>query len=226
VHMIALVNGVRIHYETVGAGPPVILLHGNGEDHSIFDRLAEELGGRHKVFLLDTRGHGKSEKVGSFHYSDMAEDVVAFIGELGIERPAVYGFSDGGIVGLMVASRHPGILSGLVASGVNLTPRDLKASFRLMVRLANVFKRDPLLRLMLDEPDITDGDLAKIGVPVLITVAERDIIPVSHAERIAGSIPGGRLAVVLGEDHGSYVIHSDKLFPLIADFIAGSFQQK
>jgi pimeloyl-ACP methyl ester carboxylesterase len=53
----------------------------------------------------------------------------------------------------------------------------------------------------------------------MITVAEKDIIHVSHAEHIADSIPGGSLLVVPKEGHSSYVIRSDKLFPLISDFI-------
>ncbi|MCL2032573.1 MAG: alpha/beta hydrolase [Methanomassiliicoccaceae archaeon] len=217
--MKALANGVTIYYETEGDGPPVILLHGNGEDHRIFDRLTEKLKKDRKVFLVDTRGHGQSEKVDSFHYSDMEEDVAAFIRELDIVRPILYGFSDGGIVGLMLAAKYPGMLSGLIASGVNLTPRDLKTSFRLMIRLQNLFKRDPLLKLMLEEPNITDKELERIDVPVLITVAEKDIVPVSHAEHVAGRIRDSRLIVVPKEDHASYVVHSDKLFPLISDFI-------
>ena len=216
------VNGINIHYEAAGEGPPVILLHGNGEDHTIFDRLTEELKTGHKVFLIDTRGHGKSDKVDSFHYSDMVEDVASFITELGIGRPMLYGFSDGGIVGLMLAARYPGMLSGLIASGVNLSPKDLKRKFRLLIRMQNLFKKDPLLKLMLEEPDITDNDLRSIDVPVLITVGEKDIVPVSHAEHIAGTIPDCRLTVVPKEGHASYVVRSDKLFPLISDFIEGT----
>lgn len=213
------VNGIDICFEAEGEGPPVILLHGNGEDHRIFGRLAEDLKKRYRVFLIDTRGHGGSGKADSFHYADMAEDVAGFIRELGIVKPVLYGFSDGGIVGLILASKYPELLSGLIASGVNLTPKDLKRSFRLTIRLQNVLKRSPLLQLMLSEPNITDDDLKRIEVPVMITVAERDIVPVSHAEHIAGMIPGGCLTVVPKEDHSSYVVDSDKLFPLISEFL-------
>lgn len=213
------VNGIDIHYVSEGEGMPILLLHGNGEDHSIFDRLIEDLKKDRKVFTIDTRGHGESEKVDSFRYSDMVEDVAAFIAELGIERPVLYGFSDGGIVGLMLASKYPDMLSGLIASGANLTPKDLRPSFRVMTRVKNAFKKDPLLELMLNEPSITDDDLERIKIPVLITVAEKDIVSVSHAEHIAGKIPRGSMTVVPKEDHGSYIVHSEKLFPLISDFI-------
>ena len=213
------VNGIDIHYEVGGEGRPIILLHGNGEDHTIFDKLVGVLAKEHKVFSLDTRGHGKSGKVDSFHYSDMVEDVAAFIKELDIEKPVLYGFSDGGIVGLMLASKYPELLSGLVASGVNLTPKDLKGTVRFLMRLVYVFKKSPLFKLMLDEPRITDGDLEKITAPVLITIAQRDLVPLGHAEHIFKKIPNCRLAVLPKENHCSYVIHSDKLFPLISDFL-------
>jgi pimeloyl-ACP methyl ester carboxylesterase len=147
------------------------------------------------------------------------EDVAAFVREFRIYKPLVYGFSDGGVVGLMLAAKYPDLLSGLIASGVNLTPKDLKLRFRAMVRTQHIFKRDPMIKLMLDEPNITDEDLQKIKIPVLITVAEKDIISVSHAETVAKKISAGSLLIVPKEDHGSYIIHSEKLFPLISDFV-------
>ncbi len=221
-HMRVSVNGIGINYEAEGEGPPIILLHGNGEDHTIFDRLVSELKKEYRVFSIDTRGHGGSERVPVYHYSDMVEDVAAFISELGIEKPILYGFSDGGIVGLMLASRYPGMLSGLIASGANLSPKDLKLSFRLPMRLKYMYKKHPFIELMLKEPNITEEDLRRIDVPVLITIAENDIIPLSHAERMRRAIPDCRLVPVAGEDHSSYIVHSDKLFPLISDFIEGT----
>lgn len=218
-------NGIDIYYEEEGEGLPILLLHGNGEDHTIFDRLVWYLQEDHKVFSIDTRGHGKSGKVESFHYSDMAEDVAALITELGIKRPILYGFSDGGIVGLMLAAKYPDMLSGLIASGPNLTPKDVKLSARLPMRLVNVFKRDPLVELMIREPNITDADLLKIRVPVLITIGENDIITASRAEHIAEKVSDGRAIVVPGESHSSYIVHSDKLFPLITGFIKQVFSE-
>ena len=217
--MITHVNGVDIYYEVDGDGPPIILLHGNGEDHTIFDRLSDDLKDHYKVFLIDSRGHGKSGKVSCFHYSDMVEDVVAFIKYLKIEKPIIYGFSDGGIVGLMLASEYPDLLSGLIASGPNLTPKDLILRERLPMRIVNIFKRNPMVKMMITEPNITDGDLQKIDIPVLITVAENDIITISHAKHIADTVRNGSVIIVPYEDHSSYIVHSDRLFPLISDFI-------
>lgn len=56
------VNGVRLHYEKSGAGPPVVLLHGNGESGEIFDKLTPALSITRTVYTLDSRCHGQSEK--------------------------------------------------------------------------------------------------------------------------------------------------------------------
>ena len=98
--MLIHVNGIDLYYEKTGDGRPLVMSHCNSMDHKIFRRAARVLGERFTVYLVDSRGHGKSTKVKTLHYTDMAEDMAAFITALGLEKPVFYGFSDGGIVGL------------------------------------------------------------------------------------------------------------------------------
>ena len=77
--MIAEVNGVRLFYEQYGSGSPLILVHGNGEDHTIFDEAVEMLSCRYTCYAVDSRGHGRSVYRGAFHYRDMAADYLAFM---------------------------------------------------------------------------------------------------------------------------------------------------
>ena len=124
-------NGVSIYYEVRGKkGPALIMLHGNGEDHTIFDRAVDYLEQALTVYLVDTRGHGESSPVREYHYQDMVDDLSEFIRKLKLERPAVCGFSDGAIVGLMFASQNPGVLSHLIACGANTSPETL-GGFRM-----------------------------------------------------------------------------------------------
>ena len=76
---------VRIHYECLGQGPDLIMIHGNGEDLHLFDEASKELSNDFKVWLLDSRGHGESSSVDTYHYEDMSSDVTAFIRKLGLE---------------------------------------------------------------------------------------------------------------------------------------------
>lgn len=211
------VNGIDIFYEKMGEGEPLILLHGNGETHEIFEEAAERLAQRYTVYLPDTRGHGRSGKVEEYHYEDMARDVYCFIKVMGLERPTVYGFSDGGIVGLLLASQYPGLLKRLVVSGVNARPDDIKRPVLWLMKADYALRRKPLTKLMLTEPNITDEQLAAIDVPVEVTAGRRDMIKQSAMLDICRKIPHSTFTLFQGEDHGSYIIHSTK----IADYLLG-----
>lgn len=210
-------NGIDIFYEKMGEGEPLILLHGNGESHEIFEEAAEKLAERYTVYLPDTRGHGRSGKVSEYHYDAMARDVYCFIKVMGLEKPILYGFSDGGIVGLLVASQYPGLLKKLVVSGVNARPDDIKSPYLWWLKLQYVFTRNPLIGLMLTEPDITDEQLQAIDVPVEITAGSRDMIRQGAMLEICRNIPQSTFTLFKGETHGSYIVHSTK----IADYLMG-----
>lgn len=202
---------VTLSYEKTGTGNPVILLHGNGEDHGIFDRTAALLAERFTVYALDSRGHGKSSPVREYHYEDMAEDVFQFIVRLGLKTPAVYGFSDGGIVGLLLAVHHKHLLSRLVVSGANADPRGLKGSVRLSMALGYLFSRSPKVKMMLHEPHITREMLRSICTETVITAGEFDMVTQKHTEYLHDNIPGSTLKIFKKETHGSYIVHSEKI---------------
>ena len=91
-----------IYYEVVGEGFPIICLHGNGEDHHIFDDLKERLSLTYQLILIDSRYHGKSICQGELSYEQMVEDVKKVVDELHITAYDVIGFSDGAIVSLLL----------------------------------------------------------------------------------------------------------------------------
>ena len=213
-------NGQIIYYEKTGEGSPVILVHGNNETHKIFDALIPQLSKKHTVYAIDSRGHGLSASVDEFHYDDMANDMIAFIQALDLINLAFYGFSDGGIVGLLAASKCPAMFSALAVSGANLTPSGWKFFSRLSVRLHYIKKKSPLISLMLKEPHISKSDLGKITIPTLVLAGSKDIIKKSETKRIAASIPDSILKILPGETHSSYVVHSPKLFPILDEFFS------
>ncbi len=214
------INGLTLHYEVAGEGKPVVLLHGNGEDHSIFGLLTEQLmDAGYRVYALDSRGHGANEPLEEYHYADMAEDVYEFIRAMKLTKPALYGHSDGGIIGLMLEIRHPGTLGALAISGTNLSPRGLIPGFIEEYTAINREHPDPLVTLMLTEPEIEAGELHRIRIPVLVTAGEHDLILRSETEIITSSLPNARMVIVPGEDHGSYIIGSRIMGELLLDFL-------
>ena len=213
------VNGVNLYYEEYGEGKPILLIHGDSESLDIFDKLIPELSKEYKVYAIDMRCHGKSEKTKQISYDLLSEDIVAFINELNIEKPIIYGFSDGGIEALLIAYRYPNLLSRIIISGANINPDGINGIDKFMMRLSYFFRRDKRTKMMIKEPNITQEDLAKIVIPVNIIAGEYDAIREAHTRVIHKWINGSTLYIVPREDHGSYIIHSDKIYKILKQYI-------
>jgi pimeloyl-ACP methyl ester carboxylesterase len=213
------VNGITLYYEKTGQGKPIILLHGNGEDHTIFDVLKKQLSPNFTVYAIDSRDHGKSGKVKVLYYESMTEDVAAFIREMEIQFPILYGFSDGGIIGLLLAIKYPAILSKLIISGANTHPDGIKEFNTLLMNITYFFTRNRKYKLMLTQPNITKDELNTIVTPTLVLAGSKDIVRYEHTKDIACNIPEGILKIVKGGTHASYVVNSEKLYEVIEPFI-------
>lgn len=214
------VNSVRIFYEQSGKGSPVLLLHGNGGSHKTFEKLLPKLSKHHTVYAIDSRCHGNSQKDCPISYEAMADDVYAFIKELHLEKTMLYGFSDGGIVGLLLAAKHPDLLSRLAVSGVNISPFGLKPLKLVSYAVAYAAGRDKKIKMMLREPNIPTSALQAIQIPVLLLAGSNDLIKRGHLKLIASSLPHCSLNILQGETHGSYVHNADKLYPLLEGFFS------
>lgn len=215
-------NGVSLFYAVDGPsdGRPIVLVHGNGGSHHSLDSLSAGLQSRgYLVYGLDSRGQGANEALAEYHYKDMAEDVCQFIAAMGLERPVLFGHSDGGIIGLELELMHPGTVSALAAAGANIFPMGVGEQ-RLAAWKAEVDSTgSALTRMMVEEPQIDTMDLHSISVPVLITAGEDDVILEEHTRLIASHIPGSELVILDGEGHSSYIKHGTKMLDLLTDFL-------
>ena len=149
----------------------------------------------------------------------MAEDVAAFIVEMKLQNPMLYGFSDGGIIGLLLAIKYPALLSKLIISGANTHPNGTKTWFLLLVKFIYFFTRGERFKMVLTQPNITDAELQTIITPTLILAGSKDVVKDEHTRSIAGNIRGSILNVLNGESHASYAVHSSKLYEIIKAFI-------
>ncbi|MDR2179029.1 MAG: alpha/beta hydrolase [Synergistaceae bacterium] len=212
------VNGTMLFYEKNGTGSPIVLLHGNGEDHHIFDKLSVKLIKDFTVYAVDSRNHGQSGKTSDYSYNTMAEDIFGFIGALNLGRVGLIGFSDGAIVSLILAMNHGEKVSKMALLGVNLKPTDFTEESYQFVKDTYETTKDPLFKLMLEEPNIELDAVKGVKVPVLVIAAENDIYKPETFTNLVSALPDATLKIMGGHEHDSYIIGQDLLYPDFIEF--------
>ncbi len=203
---------IKLNYEEKGEGEVLILLHGNGEDHTGFKREIDYFGRKYRVIALDTRGHGLSERGEKpFTISQFADDLYDFMIEMNIEKANILGFSDGGNTALIFALRHPQMVSRLILNGANLFPsgcrkdvnRWIESEYKAALEKGDE-KTASLMRLMMDEPDLHPEDLSVLDMPTLVIAGTHDMILRSHTRLIAASIKRSTLVFIDGDHFIAY----------------------
>lgn len=237
------VDASGLHVADRGAGPVVLLLHGNGEDGASLAPVAADLARDHRVLSPDARGHGCSPRgSGPLTIARMADDAAAVLAAApagagarsggGAGAADVVGYSDGGNVGLVLALRHPGAVRSLVVYGANVDPGGLTPRTRAEVTATWLGQRarglvDPAARaraevtdLMVRQPRIPLRALARVRVPVLVAAGEHDVVRRAHTEAIAAALPAGECVIVPGADHGLPMSDPAAFVRLVRGFLA------
>jgi pimeloyl-ACP methyl ester carboxylesterase len=232
------IHDVDIYYEEHGHGFPLILLHGNGEDCSIFNQQVARFSPHFRVIAIDSRGHGRSTRqLESLSYKDMANDVVVLLDHLKIEKCHITGFSDGGIIALYLSMRIPERIEKMVLIGTNYNPSGIKLSCRagmflsrLSCSIANLFGSSEkwklkklLYTLMLKEPHISEKQLEQINIDTLIIVGEHDMVKSNHTGRLHQLLNNSRIAVFDNADHFIPEKKPELLNEEIEKFLTASF---
>src|SRR5437588_5702648 len=127
----AEVNGVKLYYETHGTGRSLILLHGGLGSGEMFGPVLPLLAERHQVIAVDLQGHGRTADIARpIDVRLMADDIGALIDHLGLDRPDLVGYSLGGGVALLTASKYPARVRRLVAASANIRPDAIYPAMR------------------------------------------------------------------------------------------------
>jgi pimeloyl-ACP methyl ester carboxylesterase len=237
-------GGVHTYYEVAGAGEPLVLLHGGFCTVETFGAQTPALAGQYRVYVPERRGHGRTPDVeGPITYENMAQDTIAFMEALGISSAHLVGWSDGAIVGLLVALHRPDLVRKLVLIGqavnhegatpevkrlmANFTQQDLPPMLReLYVSVSPdgpghfgvVF--DKMHQLLRTEPTIELAELEGVAAPTLILIADDDMVTIEHAAAMQRALPDAQLAVVPGTSHALPMEKPEIVNRLILDFLA------
>jgi pimeloyl-ACP methyl ester carboxylesterase len=236
---------VHTYYEVNGSGDPLILLHGGMCTAETFDGQTPALAEHFRVYLPERRAHGRTADVpGPITYEIMAQDTIAFIEAVGIERAHLVGWSDGALVGLLVALWRPELVGKLVlmAQSVNwegvrpelarfvgrmtkeMVPPQLKQAYEALSpdgpdHLDAVL--DKVLALWNTDPAFPLSELERVAAPTLVLAADDDILlSIEHAAAMQRALPDSQLAVVPGASHAVPMEKPELVNRLILDFLA------
>lgn len=203
---------IQLFYVESGAGEPLILLHGNGENSDYFVHQISYFSRQRRVIAIDTRGHGKSPRgEAPFTIVQFAEDLLGFLNQHAIEKADLLGFSDGGNIALTFALKYPKRVKRLILNGANLNPAGVKPSVQIPIvigyRLASFFaqkspsagKNAEMLGLMVNEPNIMPEELAALPVKTLVITGTRDMIREKHSRLIYESLKDAKWEQIPGD---------------------------
>jgi len=219
------VEGMEMHYRVVGAGEPLVLLHGGIQSGEMFDPFVPDLSSEYRLIIPDLRGHGSSTNPdGRWDTRQFARDVFALLDHLGVERFRAVGVSAGGMTLLHMATQQPQRVVAMVVVGVGTS---LPASCREVLARTDVdayaepvwaklrarhTHGDEQIRALHawiaslsrgpDDMSFTAAQLAPITAATLVVHGDRDYcFPASMAWDIYSAIPEAYLWVVPNGGH-------------------------
>lgn len=239
----AEVNGIKMYYETYREGEPLVIIHGNGEDISKMSGQISHFKDKYKVIVADSRGHGKSElNTEKLTLSQMADDWNALMDVLGLSQVNLYGFSDGGNIAMIIASRYPDKVKKMAIMGSNMRP-DATAIYpwaeefvdNTHALVKDMIKKgdesapwavlDQHLDLLDYEPNFSKEMLAKIEIHVLVMAADKDIIKEEHSVELYQAFPNAHLLIFPGETHFVPLMNPDLFNPFLDRFFGNEFKR-
>ncbi|AHJ97745.1 alpha/beta fold hydrolase [Hymenobacter swuensis] len=205
------VQGGRLYYERYGKGQPLLLLHGNGQSVTAFQLQIAELASHFEVIALDTRAQGRSQDFTTtpLTYDLFAEDVRQLLDSLHLQQVDILGWSDGGNTALKLALAHPTRVRRMAIMGANLFPTAealepaLLRQFRQQLANTQPATGNParLLRLLLQEPQLTFAQLGGLATPTLVLAGQHDVVLEAHTRAIARALPHSQLVIFPGATH-------------------------
>jgi pimeloyl-ACP methyl ester carboxylesterase len=216
-------DGARIWYAAYGSGPAVILLHGGlGHSGNWGYQVPALLRSGYRAIVIDSRGHGRSTRDSRlFMYEPMALDVLAVMDVLGLQRPALVGWSDGAIIALILAMQAAERIAGVFFFACDMDPHGVKQITEFSPILERCVSRhqkdyerlsstpdqfkgfvEAVSLMMSTQPNYSSRDFAGISVPVAVVHSEHDeFIRREHSENLARTIPAAELIDLYAVSH-------------------------
>jgi pimeloyl-ACP methyl ester carboxylesterase len=219
------INGLEMYYEIHGEGEPLLLLHGGLTSITTsFGYMIPTLAKTRKVIAVEQQGHGHTADIDRpLSYLQMAHDTAALLQQLNIQNADIFGYSDGGNVGIGLAIHYPELVRKLAIGGTNYNNDGVAPEIVEFMRNASAEELGPEMRDMYaseapnpeDWPIVVDKvmklgaefegwpseEVASIQAPTLVMIGDADIVLPEHAVEMFRLIPHANLAVLPATDH-------------------------
>lgn len=226
----APVNGIKMYYEIFGQenGVPLVLFHGGGSTiESTYGKIIPLLAKSRRIIAFEEQAHGRTtDRNTPLRFDTSADDAVALLNYLNIEKADLFGFSNGASVAMSLAIKHPSRVRKLIyassitkrsgahpqiwdfikKSDFSQMPQPLKDAFLKVnpdsakLRVMQEKTRERMINFV----DLSDNDVRSIKAETLILMGDHDVGRLEHAIELARMIPKARL-MILPYGHGDYI---------------------
>lgn len=237
------VGALQMYCETQGHGRPLLLLHaGFATIETSFEKSRPVLAKRWTTIAVEQQGHGHTTDMDRpLTYEQMVEDTAALLRQKKIAGADVFGWSDGGVVALGLAARHPELVrkAAIIGAGYNTDAEkpDFKRRmaamkpdnehtlpFRDAYRSVAPKPGDwPLLiekvkAMYASFSGWSEAEMRSLEAPLMVMLGDDDFLRPEHALELFRMVPRGRLAILPGSDHSAPVTRADWVTDMLIDF--------
>jgi pimeloyl-ACP methyl ester carboxylesterase len=237
------VDGHPVWFEARGSGDPLVLLHGGMATNATWDAQIRGLSSRRRIIAPERTAHGHTpDRPGPLTYEQMAEETAQVLRALDLGPVDLLGWSDGGMVGFLLAVHEPGLVRTLATTGSGFSsagyvPGSMEKltslehddeDLAIFAALYSEVSPDgpehfPVVwekvRRMWSEPFDWSADLERVSAPLLVIVGDDDYVTVGHADEMARRVPQGQLAVIPGASHLVPMEKPELFNRLVLDFV-------
>lgn len=236
------IDNIQIYFETYGQGIPLLLLHGGLGSISNFEKCIPGLATNFRVIALDSPGHGRSDYLDSLSYQLLADYISKFIDYLELDSLYIMGWSDGGVVALILAADRRDKVIKIIAIGSNSRLDGILDDNIMWIRnyMIDWAKNDKTWsnnylsltpqpenidaylistqKMWLSDIYIPSVKLESINIPTMILQGDKDAIKIEHATELFRRIKNSQLCILPNSSH--FILHErpDLVNEIATDF--------